>query len=467
VVTGATSMLQAGQELVVDGARARCRVVKLLGGGSQGEVYEADLNGSPVALKWYFPSWATVGQRRALRELVARRAPSAAFLWPLAVVTLPGLDTYGYVMPLLEDRFHPMSELMRREVEADFRSLTTTGFHLAHNVLALHAQGLCYRDISFGNVALDPGTGDVMIADNDNVAVDGAGLGGVLGTPRFMAPEVVRGEAMPGTHTDLWSLAVLLFYLFVMHHPLEGERERVDEPLDLSAMASLYGENAVFIFDPDDETNRPLPAAHENALVFWPLYPDFLRRLFTRAFTTGLRDPVGGRVREGEWRQAMIALRDLIVSCSHCGAQNFADPGGGPHFSMPAAPQPATTHCWSCRQPIAVPLHITVGRSVVMLNNDTRMHAHHTDPARRYFTTVVAEVCAHPNDPNVLGLRNLSGDTWRCVIKGSSAHEVGPGHAIRLAPGSTIDFGETRGRVGPGVTGGGTMAEIEAADSSA
>ena len=412
-------------------------------------MYEADLEGSSVALKWYFPSWATVGQRRALLGLVARRAPTAAFLWPLALVTVPGIASYGYLMPLLESRFRPMSDLMRRRVDTSFRALATAGFHLADNFLALHSQGLCYRDISFGNVALDPDTGDVMIADNDNVAVDGAGLAGLLGTPRFMAPEVVRGEGPPGTQTDLWSLAVLLFYLFVMHHPLEGEQEGAGAPLDLSAMASLYGENAVFIFDPDDESNRPVPQEHENALAFWPLYPDFVHRLFTRAFTNGLRDPFGGRVREGEWRQAMASLRDLIVYCSQCGAENFADPGGGPHFSMPSAPRPATPDCWSCGHPIALPMHFTVGRSVVMLNHDTRLHPHHTEPTRRFdLTSVVAEVCPNPTDPSVWGLRNLSDRPWRCVAAGGSAYEVGPGQAFRLSPGSTIDFGETRGRVG-------------------
>jgi hypothetical protein len=442
-------MLEEGQELTVEGAGATCRVGALLGGGSQGEVYEAELDGSAVALKWYFPTWASVGQRRALEGLIARPSPSPAFLWPLALATVPGQASYGYLMPLLESRFRPMSDLMRREVESSFRSLATTGFHLAHNFLALHSQGLCYRDISFGNVALDPDTGDVMIADNDNVAVDGAGLAGLLGTPRFMAPEVVRGESSPGTQTDLWSLAVLLFYLFVMHHPLEGAQELAGAPLDLSAMASLYGKNAVFIFDPEDESNRPLVDEHGNAIAFWPLYPDFVRSMFTRAFTTGLRDPLGGRVREGEWRQAMIALRNLIVYCAQCGAESFADPGGGPAFSVPTAPKPATADCWSCGHALTLPLHMTVGRSMVMLNHDTRLYAHHTDPTRRFdFEEVTAEVCPNPADPAVLGLRNLSKRPWRCLAASGSAYHVSPGHAFRLSPGSTIDFGATRGRIG-------------------
>ncbi len=67
-----------------------------------------------------------------------------------------------------------------------------------------------------------------------------------------MAPEIVRGEAVPGTQTDLFSLAVLLFYMFVMHHPLEGKKELAIKCLDLPAMKKLYGTEPLFIFDPVD-----------------------------------------------------------------------------------------------------------------------------------------------------------------------------------------------------------------------
>jgi serine/threonine protein kinase len=153
----------------------------------------------------------------------------------------------------------------------------------------------------------------VRICDNDNVAVTGTAGGGVLGTPRFMAPEIVRGEARPSTDTDLFSLAVLLFYMFALNHPLEGQKEAEIRCFDLPAMNKLYGFEPRFIFDPDDDANRPVPGYHDNALLFWPLYPPFLRDLFTRAFTAGLRDPKNGRVRESEWRKAFVQLRDAIA----------------------------------------------------------------------------------------------------------------------------------------------------------
>jgi serine/threonine protein kinase len=38
-----------------------------------------------------------------------------------------------------------------------------------------------------------------------------------------MAPEIVRGEAKPSNLTDLYSLGVLLFYLFHLGHPCRAK----------------------------------------------------------------------------------------------------------------------------------------------------------------------------------------------------------------------------------------------------
>ena len=219
-------------------------------------------------------------------------------------------------MALREPRFKGMVDLVTRRVEPSLLTLATIGFELAHSYLQLHAKGLCYRDISFGNVFFDADTGEVRICDNDNVDIDGQ-PGAIGGTARFMAPELVRGEAAPSTQTDLFSLAVLLFYLLMNHHPLEGAKEAAIRCFDLPAMTKLYGTEPLFIFDPYDGSNRPMPGFHDNALAFWPIYPEFLHKLFTRAFTDGLRDPANGRVRESEWRAASRPSARCHLLLSH------------------------------------------------------------------------------------------------------------------------------------------------------
>ncbi len=418
-----------------------CTVDTFLGGGGQGEVYRAHLGGKPVALKWYFPEQATPAQQQNLETLIRKGPPSPHFLWPLELATAPGVPGFGYVMPLREPRYQGIVALMKRRIDPSFRALATAGLHLAHAFLELHAQGLCYRDISFGNVFFDPATGAIQVRDNDNVAIDGQGTSGVLGTPRFIAPEIVRGEAAPSTATDLFSLSVLLFYLFHIHHPLEGQQEAAIKCFDLPAMNRLYGTEPLFIFDPADDANRPVPGLHDNALAYWPLYPQFLRDAFLEAFTAGLRDP-HARVRESAWRATLAQLRDAILYCGHCGAENFYDgdalrAGGG---------QPGA--CWSCRQPVTLPYRLRLGRDIVMLNHDTELFPHHLDPHRRYdFAQPLAAVRQHPQNPQVWGLHNRSSGKWVATAPDGTVRDVEPGRSVTLATGVKIHFGPMDGEV--------------------
>ena len=418
-----------------------CTVETFLGGGGQGEVYRAQLGGKPLALKWYFPEQATTAQRHNLDTLIRKGSPSPAFLWPMELTTATGVPGFGYIMPLREPRYKGIVDLMKRRIEPSFRSLATAGLQLAQAFLELHAQGLCYRDISFGNVFFDPNTGDIQVCDNDNVAIDGQGSSGVLGTPRFIAPEVVRGEAAPSTQTDLFSLSVLLFYLFHIHHPLEGQQEASIKCFDLPAMNKLYGTEPLFIFDPANAANRPVPGLHDNPLAYWPIYPQVLRDRFTRAFTTGLHDP-HARIRESEWRAALVQLRDAILYCGHCGAENFYDgdalrANGG---------QPGA--CWSCQKSLTLPFRLRLGRDVIMLNHDTQLYPHHVDPQRLYdLSQPVAVIQQHPQNPNLWGLKNLSAVKWVITTTDGTIRDVEPGRSAGLAVGVKINFGHVEGEI--------------------
>jgi serine/threonine protein kinase len=418
-----------------------CIIGDLLGAGGQGEVYKAELGGEMVAVKWFFPHMATAEQRASMELLVRKGPPSEHFLYPLEITTAGGVAGFGYVMPLRPPRFKNIVDLMTRRIEPTFRALATAGLNLSHNYLLLHSQGLCYRDISFGNAFFDPDNGDILIADNDNVSVDGAGVLGVLGTPRFMAPEIVRGEAFPSTQTDLFSLSVLIFYMLMVAHPLEGKKEAAIKALDLPAMTKLYGKEPIFIFDPDDDSNRPVPGIHDNALAFWRIYPQFLRDIFIRAFTIGIRDPKNGRVRESEWRGTMVALRDSIFYCPHCSLENFYDSqalkanGGNPGL------------CWACAAQLRLPPRIRIGTSVVMLNHDTKLFPHHIDDGRLYdFSAPVAAVATHPTNPSIWGLKNLSQDKW-FITSAENVKDVEPGRSVTLAVGTKIQFGQIEGEI--------------------
>ncbi|MCI7212771.1 MAG: hypothetical protein MR467_01290, partial [Bacillales bacterium] len=76
---------------------------------------------------------------------------------------------------------------------------------------------------------MDTNTGHKLICDNDNVTAHKRSLG-VLGKMRYMAPEIVRGDKlrkngprqMPDTHSDRFSLAIILFLALCLGNPFEG-----------------------------------------------------------------------------------------------------------------------------------------------------------------------------------------------------------------------------------------------------
>jgi len=436
-------ILKLGQTVYLQSSGMPCTVEQFIGSGGQGEVYQAKLADQSIALKWYFPYYLKQDSylKDRLEAAIKIGPPSDRFLWPIEMAVAPEIDGFGYIMPLREQHYKSIIDLMKRRIDTTFYALATAGFELANSFFQLHSRGLCYRDISFGNVFFDPQTGDILICDNDNVDIDNGEKGGVLGTPRFMAPEIVCGEARPSTQTDLFSLAVLLFYMLVMHHPLEGKRESEIRCFDLPAMTKLYGTEAVFIFDPLDRTNEPVEGYHDNAIVFWSIYPQFLRHLFIKAFTDGIHTPSHGRVQEAEWRPVMIRLRDSIIYCSNCGEENFYDPDT---LKLLGNLNP----CWSCKIAIRLPPRIRIGKHVVMLNHNTMLFPHHIKEEKLYdFSRSIGVVVENPSNPGIWGLKNLSEEKWVVTTADGAVKDVVSGRSVTLAIGTRINFGGTEGEI--------------------
>ena len=420
-------MLRAGTAVTV-GER--------LGEGGQGVVHAVTIGGAPYALKWY--RYAASGElRKSIAALVERGRPHRDFIWPIDLVASDELSGFGYVMPRLEPRFSSFAQLVSRSDQPPFRVVSAIGRQLVTAFEALHSAGLCYRDISFGNLWVDAEASEVAIIDNDNVGIDGGDVF-VWGTLRFMAPEVVRREAAPSSLTDLHSLAVFLFYLFMHGHPLEGVK--TDESYswaDSSHRSETdlalrhFGTEPVFIFDPDDHSNPPRPG--DPVSVWWRLYPRFFRAVFEGAFSSGLRDPSGlGRVAEGVWRRALVRLGDCVSVCS-CQASVFFDPDD------------RGLRCWNCNQVPPRPQLFELPGGTIALSQGATITPHHLNRNRDH-DTVIGVVENHPSRPGELVLRNVSPKPWTMTPAGESTKTVDPQRRLGIRP-MTIDFGSAHGRI--------------------
>jgi eukaryotic-like serine/threonine-protein kinase len=421
--------LKAGTAVYMRSASDPLPVLERIGRGGQGSVFRTELNGRQLAIKWYRPSDRSFDEkvRAGLRKLVETGRPRhPAFIWPIDMVSSPGYEGFGYVMPLMESRFINCFQMLSYSQSPDFRIKTKMGLNLADAFASLHRDGLCYRDISFGNLYVDPGSGDVAIIDNDNVGTTGEETL-IKGTLQFMAPEVMLDRAPPTTESDLYSLALFLFYLFCHGHPLDGaavdrsynsdERERLS---DRDLLLKHFGHSPVFVFDPADPSNRPVP---DNPVGnWWPVYPSFFQELFVTSFTTGLTDAtLTGRLTEGVWRRAMHRLSDCIWQCPTCRASLLFDS------------RDVRKACWHCGRPPDPPLLLTTpGYSLVIAEGAqlTSRHLMLPGPA----ASVLATADVDDRYPGSVLLRNLTQETWEVAAAGEEPKQVKPKQRLLARP---------------------------------
>lgn len=89
----------------------------------------------------------------------------------------------------------------------------------------IHEQGILHRDLKPQNLMFRA-DGSLAIVDFGIAkhvdAVDRTGHGEILGTPRYMSPEQVRGLTLD-LRTDIYSAGVLLYQMLVGKHLFEGD----------------------------------------------------------------------------------------------------------------------------------------------------------------------------------------------------------------------------------------------------
>jgi serine/threonine protein kinase len=432
------SSLARGKKIPLE-AGGEAEVIEEIGSGGQGTVYKVSLNGKEYALKWYALRKLKSPDEfcENLRQNIHDGPPSEDFLWP-KYLTKTRNENFGYLMELRPKKYSDFSASLNKK--KGFRTLheaVLCALNIVNNFRALHRQGKSYQDLNDGNFFVDTETGNVLICDNDNVAPDKTNLG-IVGKPGYMAPEIVRGEARPDTLTDAHSLAVVLFKLFMRHDPLMGKKFVESVCITEEADKRLYGDSPLFIFDPVDKANAPVPGVHPNPINLWPYYPDYIQEAFIQSFCDGLKAPTK-RLTENDWQNRLVRLRGEILTCV-CGGNFFAS-----HVKQKV--RQGVFECPECKMPCSYPLKLEIKTYPVYLFPHNKLYRCHTDMDSDDYKTPTGEVVQNKKDRGLWGIKNLSGAVWQCSFDGGPDRAVSPEGVVPVREGTQIRFQQIAGAI--------------------
>ena len=419
----------------------KAEIISLLGGGGQGDVYKVKLNKEEYALKWYKPQYIkSLNEQNAkgwfmenLRQNISKGPPNDKFIWPL-YLSKEIKDSFGYIMKLRPSGYYDFTDIYCTHDKdgnkvgfKNVRASVNSAINIVEAFKDLHRKGYTYLDLNDGNFFIDINNGDVLVCDNDNVTGDPRFN---LGKPGYVAPELVRND--PGVNssllTDAHSLAVILFRLFMHHDPLMGRKFTISVCISPAKEFELYGGDPVFIFDPNDASNRPVVNLHVNPLKLWPQYPAYVRDAFVKTLAKGMKEPAQ-RLSESEWLKVLIRFRDEIITCPACGATML----------LTGMPDSKTVSCWRCRADYPFPYHLKFGDyRVLLFPGNELLHCHIFDGED--YSTVLGQSVRSKKDPSRWGLMNLSNDSWRVTKPDGSADNVGKDGILVIAKGTKIEF---------------------------
>jgi serine/threonine-protein kinase len=203
------------------------RIEAVLGGGAMGVVLRAidERLGRQVALKvirpnLYGPGFCTLFEREA-RAMALVNHPN--------VVSIYALGEHGdmpyFVMELVQGQ--SLDRFLREhggplELDAAIKLVDQA----CQGISAIHGARTVHRDIKPGNLLVDR-DGRLRIGDLGLAASyrDERTLREVVGTPGYMAPEILRGEGDATPLSDLYSLGCVAYELIAGRPPFEAKQD--------------------------------------------------------------------------------------------------------------------------------------------------------------------------------------------------------------------------------------------------
>lgn len=203
------------------------RIIRTLGQGGMGEVYEAEEveNGRRVALKILGRAFAT---RQAAERFFREGRLAAAVSHPHSVYVFDSHEIEGVPAIAMElVGGGTLQDVIERDGPMPAAKALDCVLQVVAGLEAAEAQGVLHRDVKPSNCFVDLdgvvkvgdyGLSMSRLADQTRLTLDGT----FLGTPAYASPEQVRGETLD-LRADIYSVGAMLHCLLTGRPPFERD----------------------------------------------------------------------------------------------------------------------------------------------------------------------------------------------------------------------------------------------------
>lgn len=334
---------------------------------------------------------------------------------------------FGYILPLYDDlkEFYSISDFLSNKVKfSSYHSMVDACINIVDAFCKLHGRGL----IRYGwddNILINPVNGKVRIVSNgDDIVPEGCYLAW-LESKSVGAPEIVLGG--PNQHTrysERHIMAVYIFELMCLGHPLEGMKYLVPA-LTPTLSDRLYGSEPVFIMDPENKENGPHTLVHQHLIKRWQRLPGYIKEMFVRVFGYECLHNPAARPSEMAWLRVLTWLRSEIIMCS-CGNELFLQNG-----------EPCK--CESCQTVVSADFKLELGDYCIPAVKGSRIYRCQLRGCNPVDALTPVAVILGKKNSVILGIKNKSGQQWDAVNSKGVARKVAPDEVIPMIDGIAFE----------------------------
>lgn len=297
------------------------RKITVVTDGSNRKNIRAAVDGSPVRvclfLKEEMQSLASDPEKfkDSIKNKAKQENPFSWLLWPSDF--FEGADgTFGYITDQIPSEFIPLKDYLNNSKRLKNWSVScTAALELTWIFYSLQIRGYRFLNMTNGDIFINGTTGRVILSGAEWLEAQENTTWQIGKEISLLAhPLYFLRKKQPDRITDEYLLSVLLFEILCLQHPLEGHEVARCPILREDGLNRFYGTEPLFVFDRENDKNRPVKGVHLNVTRRWNYCPDCLKDKFYYAFSQSALTKGKETVCMSSWYSVLDYVRSSVLT---------------------------------------------------------------------------------------------------------------------------------------------------------